>query len=160
MLSFKKYYKLLKKTDEPSVLIGQIQEAVSHAASLSRYFWPPINKKSNEAIQDLRNFRAKQLRGDFRLADTSALTNRDLRNEFDHFEEKLDIYLLSTDSGYFFPTPIIGSHQLADDPISRIFKLLDVKTECLVLLNKKFFFQPIYEEVEKIYYIAIENSIH
>jgi hypothetical protein len=59
--------------------------------------------------------------------------------------------LISNVAGHFFPDPIIGSHSLADEPTGKIFKLIDPENECLVLLGKKFFFNPIRVEVEKIF---------
>ena len=76
--------------------------------------------------------------------------NRDLRNAWEHFDERLDEYFLENDSGYFFPTCLIGTHTLADEPTGHIFKLLDVKEKCLVLMGEKFFYAPIRTEVLRI----------
>lgn len=51
----------------------------------------------------------------------------------------------------FFPMSQIGSHFEADNPINRVFKLLDPNEECLVLMGKKYFFAPIRDEVVTIY---------
>jgi len=87
----------------------------------------------------------------YKITDDSPLANRELRNAWEHFDEKLDAYVLSNDAGYFFPTPIINSHTLADDPAGKIFKLLDPENHCLVLLGQKFFFEPIRNEVERVF---------
>jgi hypothetical protein len=59
--------------------------------------------------------------------------------------------MLSHMAGHFFPNPIIGSHELADDPVDKIFKLIDPEAKCLVLLGKKLFFAPLKNEVERIF---------
>lgn len=46
---------------------------------------------------------------------------------------------------------MLGEHTLADDPVGKIFKLIDPENECLVLLGRKFFFSPIREEVKRIF---------
>ena len=151
--AFSEYESLIQK-DNPEALrlISAVQEAIGHAAALSRYFWPTSmgdKKKQSEQIE-MRKKRGENLRSMFNITDDSPLHNRDLRNAWEHFDEKLDTYLISNDSGIFFPDPIRGSHTLGDDPIGKIFKLIDTETECLVLLGKKFFFAPIREEVKRI----------
>ncbi len=132
-------------------LVSIIQEAVGHAAALSRYFWPsPAGKNNQPNIKKLKLSRGDKLRKSFGLTEESALFNRELRNAWEHFDERLDIYLLKNDAGMFFPSSKIGSHTLADDPTGHIFKLLDIDAECLVLMGEKYFFSPIRDEVKRI----------
>ena len=155
--SFDKYNKLKNEEVSPEYLICILQEAVGHAAALSRYFWPSPGGKKNEPNQrNLKENRGKKLCRAFGLDKTSALYNRDLRNAWEHFDERLDFYLLENDSGYFFPNCLVDNHALADDPTGHIFKLLDPEAECLVLMGKKYFFIPIYEEVLRIFNMAKE----
>ena len=92
----------------------------------------------------------------FHLDESSALYNRDLRNAWEHFDERLDAYFLENDAGFFFPSCILDDHSLADDPVGHIFKLLDIEAECLVLLGEKYFFAPIREAVQSVLEIALE----
>ena len=155
--SFDKYKQLKKEDVSPEYIISIVQEAVGHAAALSRYFWPsPGGKKQEPNQRALKENRGIKLCKAFGLDDTSPLYNRDLRNACEHFDERLDLYLLQNDAGCFFPSCIVDSHTLADDPIGHIFKLLDPEAECLVLMGKKYFFVPIYEEVLRIFNIARE----
>jgi hypothetical protein len=148
--AFDLYERLLESGAEPAALISAVQEAVGHAGALSRYFWPsPTGKRNNQ--YELKLARGKKLRDMYKVNEDSPLANRELRNAWEHFDEKLDSYVLSNDAGYFFPTPIMESHTLADNPIGKIFKLIDPHNHCLVLLGKKFFFEPIRCEVEKIF---------
>lgn len=153
--AFDLYERLLESGADPATLISAVQEAVSHAGALSRYFWPsPAGKRNNQ--YKLKLERGKKLRDIYKVSEDSALANRELRNAWEHFDEKLDTYVLSNDAGYFFPTPIIDSHTLADNPIGKVFKLVDPHNHCLVLLGKKFFFEPIRCEVEKIFTVINE----
>lgn len=150
--SFNKYDNLLKEDVSGFELISEIQEAITHVGALSRFYWPSsMGKKDQFHAQKMA--RGKQLRNRYGISDDSPISDRKLRNAWEHFDEKLDIYLLTNDTGAFFPDPILNSHTLADDENGRVFKLLDIKNECLVLLGKKFFFKPIRDEVEGIFKI-------
>lgn len=132
-------------------LISIVQEAVGHAAALSRFFWPsPQAKKGKSNYQTLIEARGKKLRLAFGLDESSPLYDRELRNAWEHFDERLDAYLLEHEAGMFFPLCIVDSHKIADDSIGHIFKLLDPKKECLVLMGRKYFFSPIRKEVLRI----------
>jgi hypothetical protein len=67
------------------------------AAALSRYFWPTTtgNKKKQAEQLEMRRMRGEKLRDIFKVTDDSPLCNRDLRNAWEHFDEKLDTYLIS-----------------------------------------------------------------
>lgn len=152
LAAFEQYGFLLTQTDNAAVLISEVQEAIVHVGALSRYFWPsPGGNKNNKHQRSLRMERGRYLKKLYKISDDSPLANRELRNAWEHFDEKLDTFLLTHMAGYFFPTPIIGSHELADDPVGKIFKLLDPDEECLVLLGKKFFFSPLRKEVQRIF---------
>lgn len=136
---------------KPAALIfATVQEALTHAGALSRFFWPV--KKENR----LSLARGKRLRDAFGLNETSALKWRKLRNAFEHFDEDLDRFLLNDRAGCFFPGPIVDDHALADEAIGHIFKLVDPKVGVCVLLGEKFEFRPIRSEVQRILSRAIE----
>ena len=148
------HYNEIRKNEEidPDYLVSVVQEAVGHAAALSRYFWPsPGGGKKQPQMAILKKKRGEYLRKQFKLDNNSPLYNRSLRNAWEHFDERLDEFLIKTVAGMFFPTAIIGSHHEADDPISKVFKLLDPDEECLVLMGEKFFFAPIRDEVLNLY---------
>ena len=138
-------------------LISLVQEAVGHSAALSRYFWPsPAISKKQPNLAKLREKRGAKLRQAFCLNENSVLFNRDFRNAWEHFDERLDTYFLEKNVGYFFPSGMLDSHSLADDPQGYIFKLLDIDSECLVLLGVKYFFTPLRDAVKEILDKALE----
>jgi len=155
--AFERYEHYKNKDVNPEYLVSLIQEAVGHAAALSRYFWPsPQGKKDQPNVKKLKEARGEKLRSSFELNKNSALFNRDLRNAWEHFDERLDLYLLEHEAGMFFPSCVVDSHKLADDPVGHIFKLLDPDTECLVLMGSKYFFTPIREEVSRVFNLCLE----
>jgi hypothetical protein len=83
--------------------------------------------------------RGKRLRIGFDLSEDSPLKWRRLRNTFEHFDEDLDRFLLADRVGYFFPGPIVGSHELADEDLANIFKLIDPDKGICVVLGQKLF---------------------
>ncbi|AGN88239.1 hypothetical protein [Enterobacter sp. R4-368] len=155
--SFNRYEGLKNKEVLPEYLISITQEAVGHAAALSRFFWPsPQGKKTQPNVQRLKFSRGERLRTAFDLDENSALFNRDLRNAWEHFDERLDLFLLEKDSGIFFPECRLGSHMEADEQGNHIFKLLDPNSECLVLMGAKYFFTPIRDEVSRIHKLCLQ----
>lgn len=131
-------------TDEAEI-VATVQEGLTHAAALSRFFWPM--RKKGDALAVARGLR---LRTAFNLGDGSPLQSRKLRNAFEHFDEDLDRYLLKDPIGCFFSGPMIGSHELADDDLGNIFKLVDPLQGICVLLGEKFEFRQMRNEVQRI----------
>jgi hypothetical protein len=135
--------------------VSAIHEALGHAGSLSRFFWPS-GLGGRGKLKGLKTARAKKLREAFGLTDNSPLKDRRLRDFLEHFDERLDEYLLRNDAGYFFPDAMIGEVELADERAGHIFKLVDPRSSCFVLLGEKHFFQGIQTEVYSIYDLAVE----
>lgn len=157
--SFERFDKLKTMQGKAEDLVSLVQEAIGHSAALSRYFWPSESKYQKRAEPNLatqKEKRGEKLRIAFHLDENSPLFNRSLRNAWEHFDERLDVYFLECESGYFFPNCVLESHTLADEPTAHIFKLLDIESECLVLLGVKFFFSPIRYTVQKILDLALE----
>ncbi|UGY27443.1 hypothetical protein HU675_0012150 [Bradyrhizobium septentrionale] len=124
-------------------IVSSVHEALTHAASLSRFFWPARS-------QGVAPARGERLRHCFGIDHSSPLYGRELRNALEHFDERLDEYLLWNDAGYFFPDAKVDSHELADEAIGHIFKLVDPSRQIFVVLGQKFYFDPIRREVERI----------
>ena len=154
--AFEFYEYLLKSNADAIQLVGAVQEAIGHAGALAFYFWNNGgSSKQPHEIKDYIKNRGEYLKKEFMIDDSSPIKNRAIRNTFEHFDEKMDIFLLNTMSGLFYPMPVIQSHlSIEKEQIGKYFKLLDIDAKCLVLLNEKFFFENIQKEVTKIYEIA------
>ncbi|MGL0927407.1 hypothetical protein ABMX86_23060 [Vibrio vulnificus] len=69
-------------------LFDHLHNIALQAASVSRYLWP---SKSGE--NSIHKKRALKLRQALEITDDSPLKNRKLRNQMEHFDERLDNYL-------------------------------------------------------------------
>ena len=149
-------YDVGRATESSDVfIVSAVHEALFHAASLSRFFWPSkIGGRRGSNLRRLKEMRAQKLRDAFQLREDSPLKDRDLRDDLEHFDERLDLFLLSTLAGDFFPDPIVGRHTMADKQPRKVFKLVDPEASCFVLLGKKHFFAPVRNEVFRVYDMA------
>jgi hypothetical protein len=115
-----------------------------------------LGYQETEAQRSLKIARADKLRKAFGLTSNCLLKDRRLRDLLEHFDERLDRYLVSHDSGYFFPGAMVGDSELADDPAGNIFKLVDHRNSCFVLLGEKHHFGELRKEVEHVYELAVD----
>ncbi|MDW9480461.1 hypothetical protein [Sinorhizobium meliloti] len=148
--AFQRFDDAVVQCKSAALIVATVQEALTHAGALSRFFWPV--RKDNQ----LSAARGDRLRDAFALDDTSALKWRKLRNAFEHFDEDLDRFLLEVRAGYFFPSPQVGDQTLAGEAVGHIFKLVDPKHGVCVLLGERFEFEPIRNEVRRILSRALE----
>lgn len=121
-----------------------LQEALSHAGALSRLFWPPKNAGRLATARGISLCKAVG------LTDASPLHNRDLRNSIEHFDERMDKYLMRIDAGQFFATPIIGSIDSVDDGYQHVFKLIDFDRGVCIVLGEAFNYGEIEVEISRI----------
>lgn len=149
-MAFQRFDEAVISSKSAALIVATVQEALTHAGALSRFFWPV--KKDNQ----LAVARGDRLRDAFALDEKSALKWRKLRNAFEHFDEDLDRFLLQDRLGHFFPNPEVKDQTLADETIGHIFKLVDPKHGFCVLLGEKFEFRPIRSEVQRILFRALE----
>ena len=52
--------------------------------------------------------------------------------------------------GMFFPGSLVGEHQMADEPVGQVFKLVDPSAMIFVILGEKFDFGSIHDEVVRL----------
>tara|TARA_R110002110_G_scaffold138095_1_gene323684 strand:- start:560 stop:1192 length:633 start_codon:yes stop_codon:yes gene_type:complete len=149
--AFLRYETGLTTKADAGFVVSSVHEALGHSAALSRFFWPSaLGGKARRSKLQLRQSRAEKLRKAFGLDETSALRCRGLRDALEHFDERLDAFLLTNDIGQFFPTPFIESQELAEDASVHIFKLVDPKTSCFVLLGEEYAFNAIRQSTSDI----------
>lgn len=136
-----------------------MHEALGHAASLSRYFWPSgAGPTKRPKIKELRKARAAKLRAAFGLSESSILRDRSLRDALEHFDERLDQYLLVSDAGRYMPLPRVGDSDGLPNGVDHIFKLVDPEREVFVMLDQRFEFGPIRGEAVRIMVAARDMS--
>ncbi len=145
--------------DAPDYAVSVVQEAVGHAAAVSRFFWPAVGtKREPVSLRKMRELRGERLCTAFGMTDESPLANRSLRNAWEHFDERLDRYQLEVTGGAMLPGCLIDRHDIADDPVGHTFKVLDPDAECLVVLGERFFYGAIRDEVARVHQIALASD--
>ena len=149
--SFQQFDDISYTDTDASKVVAIVQEALTHAGALSRYFWPSPKRKNKLALA-----RANKLRYFFDLHDNSPLRYRALRDALEHFDERLDHYLIGATAGSFFPGPLIANADLASEPTGHFFRLVDPEKQVCVICGEKFAFGPIRNEVERVYSAACE----
>lgn len=140
--AFERFEQAIVQQLSDAIIVSAVQEALTHAAALSRFFWPVRDRGTTMA-------RGQKLRDAFVMAE-SPLRDRGLRNALEHFDERLDEYFLRDPVGAFLPAPMVHEHELADDPTGHIFRLVDPFDLVFVLLDEKYPFEPIWTEVSRI----------
>ena len=126
-------------------LFDRLQNIIQQAAALSRYFWPTPRKPS-----PIHSARAKSLRDAFRIAESSPLHNRDLRNGLEHFDEKLDLYLTQNQVGNFVPDYVDYLESKSEVPL-HIFKAFYTYPLIFVLLGTRYEMAPLVNEMLSIH---------
>jgi len=147
--AFQRYDDGLLTSRDAEVVVGHLHEALIHSAALSRFFWPIFQQKIHVS-------RGEKLKEAFGLQEDSPLNTKDLRDALEHFDERLDKFLLEDHIGYFFPEYILGLESLNDDPLLNIFRLVDPATNTFILLGRKYNFELIRETVKNVYDQAIK----
>ncbi len=128
--AFDRFDKSLVGPGDAASIVATAHEAFTHVAALSRFFWPARDKALYKA-------RAAKLRAAFDLDETSSLHDRGLRNALEHFDERLDEFLLQDLAGHFFPDPVVGSVSMIGSLITFMFRLVDPAEDVFVLLGEK-----------------------
>jgi hypothetical protein len=121
--------------------LNHLQNIVVQGAALSRYFWP--------ARKDHKK-RGEILRKAFDVTDTSPLKSRDLRNDIEHFDEKLDTYLAGGIVGVILPHYIGPLPALSAIP-SHLFRAYYTDKAIFEILGKRYDINPITKEIGRIH---------
>jgi hypothetical protein len=141
--AFDRYVGEVGREGPDAEVVAAAHEALGHTAALSRFFFPADRRP-------LARARAAKLRSIFAVAEGSPLEDRALRNALEHFDERLDAYLLADIVGYVLPSPMVDSAGLADEPVGHIFRLVDPQADIFVLLGERHAFGAARGEVGRI----------
>ncbi len=126
-------------------LFERLQNIVIQAASLSRYLWPSPRKP-----QEVHTKRASRLRQGLAVRDDSALYNRDLRNGLEHFDEKLDLYLMGNIVGKISPIYVAEDEPVSEVPL-HIFKAFYTNPLVFVLLGVRYEMETLVSELNRLH---------
>lgn len=152
LASFSRFNKAIHAGRAPAEVFAYLQDALTHAGGLSRFFFP-VEARNNQHADARRS----KLRSRYNVSESSALAMRGIRNALEHFDERLDEYSLLDPVGFFYPDPIV--HNIADiedAQATHIFKLVDPNKGIAIILGERFYYQEIFGEVERITRSAAE----
>jgi len=130
---------------DPHALIAELQNIVLQAAALSRYLWPA--RPGHEA-------RAAHLRAALEVAESSPLRDRGLRNEIEHFDEKLDAYLAEGINGYIVPA-YVGPLPANNGVPAYMFKAYYLDAGVFEMLGQRYGIQPIAAEIQRLHELLL-----
>lgn len=131
------------ETNNKDLLIDLAQNIVSHAAAISRYFWPSSTGK-------IYKHRGQRLREAFEIHESNPIKDKDVRNFVEHFDEKLDDYLSGNISGTIYPV-FIGTKNDYENQISHFFRAFFLDDWKFQVLDKESYLIPIINELIRIH---------
>jgi hypothetical protein len=130
-----------KGYDTQVELWAAIQDMLSAAGNIAKAFWGQAAERANERAA---------LRAKFQIDDTSPLKNVAMRNNFEHFDERIDRWwAMSKTRGYMDMAtgPTITTH--AQDPLD-VFRTLDTNTLELTFWGQPFSLTEIADEAQRL----------
>ncbi|EPW4741258.1 hypothetical protein ACWLRT_004560, partial [Vibrio parahaemolyticus] len=133
-------------------LFDHLHNIALQAASVSRYLWP---SKSGE--NSIHKKRALKLRQALEITDDSPLKNRKLRNQMEHFDERLDNYLAQDIVGEFIPAYVDFEPLNVDHPV-HIFKAFYINHREFVLLGETHKMQHLCKELLRVHELLEQFS--
>lgn len=137
-------------TQDQYTFWASIQNFLTAAANISKACWGSGGKLAAERLS---------LRRSLALADNSPLANTDLRNDLEHYDERLDRwYKNSARRNYadFNIGPRATAINGVDD--GDIFRFFDPETSEVIFWGKNYAMQPLVDEITKLLPVAQAES--
>jgi hypothetical protein len=131
-----------------SQILNYLQNIVVQGAALSRYFWP---------VRKEHKLRGQKLRKAYKVTESSPLKSRDLRNEIEHFDEKLDAYLAGGIFGVILPQYIGPLPNVSAIP-SHVFRAYYTDKAVIEILGKRYEINPITKEIGRIHKLLVNSN--
>lgn len=129
-------------------VLDQLQNIVVQGGAISRYLWP---------VRSGHERRADQLRQALSVDHTSALDERSMRNDIEHFDEKLDRYLAEGVVGTIIPD-YFGPRPMSEGVPTHFFRAYYVDEGEFQLLGKTYAVQPIANELVRLHNLLVQMS--
>lgn len=142
-----------KRSIQPSEtedILNHLQHIIVQGAALSRYLWPVRKEHAKRGLM---------LRNSLKVTDENPLKARDLRNDIEHFDEKLDLYLANGLVCYIFPQHV-GLLPENDGVPCHVFRAYYVDVGIFELLGKRYEIQPISDEIWHLHSLLIQCDIN
>ena len=119
-----------------------IQNFLVAAAIISKIFWPPhrISQK-----------RGEELRKNLGVENDSPIRSRDFRNDFEHFDERLETWATSSKRHNFIDSNIGPSNMIAGIDQQVFLRHFDPTTWTLTFKGNKYELIPIIKVIHDLY---------
>ncbi len=128
-------------------IIHAVHTLAVQAGGLARYFWP-------SRTRTIHSRRAERLRTAFNVDELSALHNKNLRNQLEHFDEKLDVFLSTIDARNVRMAYVGPCEQKATIRPSH-FRAYYTDSGVLEVLGLRMEMQPLLDEVRLIHNVIV-----
>lgn len=76
----------------------------------------------------------------------------------EHYDEKLDNFLLREPVGPIVPGPIVNSSLLSREELGHVFQLVDPVRGVAIILGKSYNYLAIKAEILKVLYFAVQKD--
>ena len=133
--------------ESKDMLLDSVQNFITYSASLARYFWPSNKDKVHQ-------LRGERLCEAFSMEESSALKDKKLRNFIEHFDERLDSYLLKGMFGNIIPTYVGFKSQVTE--VDHFFRAYFLDEASIRVLDLEYKIDPIIQEVQKVHNLLID----
>ena len=135
--------KISQATDS---ILDAIQNMLVHTANLAKYFWA-----TKKGLHQVHRKRAQNLRKIYKVSDTSAIRDKDIRNHLEHLDENLDKYLWSKPvAGNIYPA-YVGPEMPRDGVPYHFFRAFFTDSGTFESLGLRLEIQPLVDELYSIY---------
>lgn len=134
------YYERTVNEDQ---MLDFVQNIISNAGALSRYFWPSSNKPIHQK-------RAAKLRESCGIADDNPLKDRKVRNFVEHFDENLDSFLAKMLAGMIVPS-YVGTEPQNQQVPPKFFRAYYLEKATFCSLDMEYDMLPIVKEINDLH---------
>ena len=134
-----------------------LQSLLTALGNLSKILWP-VMKRNDGKGNELRRARGNELRTALSVKDNSALKNRDLRNLFEHFDERMDEWFEAADSRGFSDRNVGSMEGVIVPSVIERLRTFVPETWTLIFGEKEFKLYPAIEAVNELYE-AVQSKI-
>ena len=154
-LAFDKY--LLLKTRKPidnKGLFYQIHQFLIHCADLHKVLFPNINKKDLNSIKQIKKDREDSLKKVFNnYPEMDFSYFREARNHFEHFDERIDNWILKSNRHNFVDMNISNKDikkDIKETDRKDYFRNIDIRNDFFSFAGKKYQLSEMYNTVLKL----------
>lgn len=124
-------------------IIDGVQTLATHAAAISRYFWPSRSQPPHRR-------RGERLRTGLGVSEESPLKSRELRNHLEHFDERLDDFCRNLLAGHVLPT-YVGPLGPAPEVPTILFRAYYTDCAVLEVLGLRFEMEPLLNAIQDLH---------